>query len=152
LTDTANLIDTWTERDLPVLRAAAARLDLRPGHPVTPRDLSDDTDISTDDCIRAAFALDGLYLSCSTHITRDGELVQLRIIHVSDRGRRATGLWPAEDTFPALLAVLAEMEARSAEPVRESRRRRVIGTIGDVGFEISKQVLIEAVTKALTSG
>jgi hypothetical protein len=100
------LADTWATRDLPVLRAVAAHLDQSP-HDVLETNEFEVPGVAPDDVPRALAALNGAYLDVD--VTLMSSLAgpgPVAVRGVTERGRRAAGLWPSGESADALIELL----------------------------------------------
>lgn len=136
-----HLPSTWETRDYRVLLAAAEMLDRTGGGPVEVTDLSSRTNLSEEDVIRAVVALDqGDYIHARVERGMGGGLPWVIATGLTDRGRRAVGLWPSSDSGEALVAALflAAEQAQSQED--KSRLRRAAESLGGVGRDLMVEV------------
>ena len=109
---TDRLPDRWSSRDLPFLVAAAREIDagetaLRAEH--TP------VDLAAADRIAAAMALVPTYLTGKPLTAAEGVL-DVVINGLTERGRRAVGLWPNDDTANALVDALQRAAEATDDP------------------------------------
>jgi hypothetical protein len=83
--------DTWASRDLPVLEAAAARIDalFTNGYPEA-WEIAASTGMEVLDVVAALNALDGAYIELRRGLTPP----KWHIVGVTPEGRRAVGQWP----------------------------------------------------------
>ena len=96
--------DEWSTRDLPTLRAVAHQF-ARDADLVMASTLAHS--VEDEDRIEAALeALNGAYLEC---VRMEGSLAgagELRALRLTERGRRAVGLWPSGEAADALVDAL----------------------------------------------
>lgn len=70
-------------------------------------------------------------------------------IGLTERGRRAVGLWPSDDVATALLAVLDERIATADDAEEQARWRKLRDGAATVGQGVLTGVLIETVKRGL---
>jgi hypothetical protein len=111
--------DTWSARDLPVLRAAALGVDEDPNAGIRIHEIAERTGIDVDDVYRATRALDsaGLIDVRWLHPSTHG-----RIVEISGHARQLVGQWPTEET--ALERIIAALEAIAANTDDEDERTK----------------------------
>jgi hypothetical protein len=104
-----SLPDRWASRDFPVLIEAARRLD--DGQRITEaEEIAADLDVEVDQVYAALDALVPLYLSGESVDTLAGRGAYL-VNGITERGRRAVGLWPREEAAADALIELLEQAA-----------------------------------------
>jgi DNA-binding IclR family transcriptional regulator len=109
---------TWDDREQPILEAIA---DLEPTHPqLNNDDLAAATGIDRESLDRALLALVEADYITGTNAAAE-ELCYLIGARLLERGRRAVGQWPAEDSAEALLE-LVSARVTSAASVEERNR------------------------------
>jgi hypothetical protein len=152
-------IDTWTSRDLPVLKQVCAVLDVE--ERLSTRDIDPSSiGISSDDLLRALRALDGEYLVINWY-QRHRALMDpsdpiLRnegtIIAITAAARREVGMWPtAERVTERLLATLDEqIENSGDDPDRRSKLIKIRDAIGGTARDLFVDIVGSAVSKAIT--
>jgi hypothetical protein len=112
------LPDQWTTRDLPVLRRAAQILEVDGGDEVRSEGIAADLDLSEDAALRSLLALqDAGYVIGVNADSYGGRYVM--VTDLTERGRRAVGIWPSEDIVDALITALE----RAADEATTSRTR-----------------------------
>lgn len=114
--------DTWTARDYPVLVAAAEHLDGSPGSPIQLHQLVRQLDMPARDVTAALIALEP-YLQREVIQALGGES-DIIVSGLTERGRRAAGLWPSEDQLTALVAALETAANRTDDPDERTRLER----------------------------
>lgn len=140
------LSDTWASRDLPVLRAAAKLIDNRPGDIVQLRDLMAELDgMDETDVARAVLALNGTYLHETHNSAWGGEIVVLMVTDITERGRRAVGLWPSGETAESLIDALRQAEQATSDPAEQSRIRQATGAL----MALSRDLLIDVTASVI---
>ena len=142
----AKLPDTWATRDFPVLVAIASALDRAPGRPVKVSSLVGlPPQLSPNDVIAAAVALDGVFVEGKS-VLRGGQGLYTAM-RLTERGRRAVGLWPEDDPLEALITALQEAAQQAHDPQDRSRLQNIAKSI----TEVSSEVMAGVVTAVITS-
>jgi hypothetical protein len=104
-----SLPDRWASRDFPVLIEAARRLD--DGQRIAEaEEIAADLDVEVDQVYAALDALVPIYLSGESVDTLAGRAAYL-VNGITERGRRAVGLWPREEGAADALIELLEQAA-----------------------------------------
>lgn len=146
------LPETWTTRELPVLREIVRRFEDPECWQVRLGDLPAATGLDEVDVQRALRALDGEEPPYFAG-TGVAELpYPLIITSVTGRARRAVGQWPASDS--AVDSIVAALSAAAdAEPDEEKRSgfRRAAAFVGDAGREVVYRVLTGMATGEISS-
>jgi hypothetical protein len=62
---------------------------------------------------------------------------------LAERGARAVGMWPAEDPYDALLALVERRISEEADEERRSKLRRLAGSLADLGKSVGTAIPIE---------
>jgi hypothetical protein len=140
------LADRWSDRDFPVLLAVARRLD-GGAMPVAVSDIKSDLEDVTDDGIIAA--LKGLvhgYI-LGKPIDTMGGTVDFFVTDLTERGRRAAGLWPTGESADALVDALRQAEELTDDSDEKTMIRRAAGAIGSVSRDIMVDVLAAVVAR-----
>ena len=138
----------WDVRDLPLLRAAARRLDTS-ARTWDADQLADEAGLSEDDAKLAGKALieRGFLMGEYHKAPASFDLAMVYFTGVTEKGARAAGLWPSEDGLEALMAALAEVEARTDDPVKAGKVRRVLEAVGGLGRDLGVEVGASIITK-----
>lgn len=131
--------ETWTTRELPILRAALRRADA--GEiPVDAEDLERELGLDGDQLFVAVTALE------------DAGYVELihpgfaDIKYVRERARRELGSWPSADTMlERLVAVLEQAAADEPEPEKKTRLRAAADVLGGM----ARDVAVAAISKQI---
>jgi hypothetical protein len=137
--------DTWTSRDLPVLRAIVSafndpdRWQLRLAEVVSLCDLPE-RDVQT-----ALRALGNARPPFLEYPPPPDELAYPIIItDVTERARRLVGQWPTADSLAAQITLaLSQAAEHEPDPVRRSRLREATGVLG----ETARGVLVEVLSR-----
>lgn len=140
------LPDEWRSRDLPVLRAVAHKLTTE-GRGVRVTDLA--FSVEDEDSIEAALvALDGVFIDC---VRLEGSLAdiqgELMAVRLTERGRRAVGLWPSADSADVLVDALRQAEDLVEDPEERNMIRRAAGAVGAVSRDVMVDVVAAVVAR-----
>jgi hypothetical protein len=133
------LADTWATRDLPALRAVAAHLDQNP-HDVLETDELEVPGIDPGDMHRVLAALDGAYLEV-TWLRTFGGTGSGSVEGITERGRRAAGLWPSGESADALIEALTQAADASDDEEDRTWLRRAAGALGQVSRDVVVDVI-----------
>ena len=138
---TEKLEDRWHARDFPVLLETARLLDS--GHSrVRASEAADGERISIEAAELAFAALSPTYLEV---FEAEGRLSQARgdliAVGVTERGRRAVGLWPSGESTDALVDALRQAEEVTDDPEEKTLIRRAAGALGSVSREVMADVI-----------
>ncbi len=118
------LNERWHSRDLPVLVEAARQLDSGQTH-VDGGRVARALDLDSAQVNAALDALIPTYLQGRTHRAGNGEIYMVLINRLTDRGRRAVGLWPDEDNdADALIQLLEQAASQTDDEEDQSALRR----------------------------
>lgn len=134
------LQDRWATRDFPVLLAAARKVDALHLN-VRASELADELGMSPDDVMSALIALDPTYVETKEDRRGPNILANVAVLRLTERGRRAVGLWPGEDSADALVRVLEAAADAEADPVEQGKLRKAAKAVG----RVSRDVLVEIV-------
>lgn len=149
---TQPLEDTWTTRDLPVLRAVARALD-ETGSTVkvhTLTRLPELQNMDPDTCRRALVALEDEYLLINWSNRHTGPGLGV-IGRMTPAARRATGLWPSpESVTDRMLTALDEQIDAAQDPERKSKLVKVRDSLLGAGRDLMVDVVGAVVSKSLT--
>lgn len=141
------LPERWSTRDLPVLIATARLLDAGETN-VQARDVADDVGLTSNDVEAAYDGLAGVYLAA---VRTRGTLADPKgscvITGLTERGRRAVGLWPSGEGVEALIGALRQAEATVEDPEERSALRRAWSSIAGVSRDVMVDVLGAVVTR-----
>jgi hypothetical protein len=141
------LPDRWSTRELPVLIAAAKRLDADPRTQIRSSVLAQDTGLDDADVIVAIHALTPSYLD-STQVMSGGAIpTRADVRALTERGRRAVGLWPSGENVDALVDALHQAEQIVEDPDEKSRLRQAAGAVGRVSRDVMVEVVAAVVAK-----
>lgn len=130
---------TWP-RDQRVLIAAADRLEESPGLMFMDGELTEATGLDAAEVTRAVAALgSGGYLDVRDQSGLGSP--SFSVHELTERGRRASGLWPSDDSVDGLVEALRQAEAATDDPEEKSLIRRAAGAIGSVSRDVMVDVL-----------
>lgn len=148
---TDKLDDTWTSRDFPVL-VAAARL-LEQGQTfIRADDVCIAAGLTPEDATRAIEALIPAYLEW---VPPEGAQSGIRRVlftgrhRLTERGRRAVGLWPSGESVDALVDALHQAEATTSDPEEKSAIRRAAGAVLSVGRDVMTDVMAAVIARQI---
>ncbi|MBA4609271.1 hypothetical protein H1W00_12345 [Aeromicrobium sp. Marseille-Q0843] len=140
------LSDQWHSRDLPVLVETADRLRTSPT--VASGQVAPAVGIDAAETARAFDALIGTYLLGKVQRTGNGEIYVAIASGVTERGRRATGLWPDGDSaVEHLLSALRQAEELTDDPDDKSALRKASGQLASVSRNVVAEVIAAVVTR-----
>lgn len=137
---TAHRLDhmQWDRREAVIL-AALAEMDRRGDMPPETQTVVVATGLGEGEAARGLLALrEAEYIS-----GRDvgAELMGfMYYIQLTERGRRATGLWPSDDSATAFLALIEARIAETIDPEERSRWQRLREAVTNLGTESVKQL------------
>jgi hypothetical protein len=142
---TDKLDDVWASRDFPVLVATAKLINEGERH-VMARQLSKSLDLGTDEVL---LALDGLVPTYLTGKPLDslGGRTDFLVNGITERGRRAVGLWPSGEGVDALVDALRKAENTTDDPEEKTVLRRAAGAVGSVSRDIMVDVVAAVVSR-----
>jgi hypothetical protein len=142
---TDKLHDVWTNRDFPVLREAARVIDRGDG-PVTATTLVESTGLTRQEVFSAFDALVPSHLTGEPADTLGGRM-DVFFAGITERGRRAVGLWPSGESVDALVDALRQAEDATDDPEEKSAIRRAAGAVLGVGRDVMTDVMAAVITK-----
>jgi hypothetical protein len=137
---------TWGKVEAPIL-AAIAEFDPRAGKPgMFSTDLPDVTELEYDQITMALMRLEAAgYITA--HRLASGADVLFVNLQLTERGFRASGVWPYDDPFEDLVRVLNEQINREPDQDRAGRLRRLLSAVVDAGRDVGVGVLTELATR-----
>ena len=140
------LTDQWHSRDLPTLVEAVDQLEFKTM--VTSAEVADALQQDMADTARAFQALVGVYLIGKVQRTGDGEIYLAFATGVTERGRRATGLWPDGDAaVEQLLSALRQAEKLTDDEDERAALRKAGGQLSSISRDIVAEVIAAVVTR-----
>jgi hypothetical protein len=137
---TRRLDDRWVGRDLPVLVSVAKVMDMNPGRVLRVEDVAKDTSLESGTVLAALIALQGTYITGKPIDSMAGTLDFLAS-GITERGRRAAGLWPDGEAVDALVDALRQAEDATDDPEEKSLLRRAAGAVGSISKSVMTDVL-----------
>jgi hypothetical protein len=136
--------ETWYSLALPVLEY------LSTVEPLSLPNVGDIADALCADPMAVATEIDRLadagFIRGRLHKTMSGGNPRPWFIEdpeLAERGARVVGLWPAEDGYEALLALVERHIAEEADEDERSKLRRFAASLDDVGKSVAVAILIE---------
>jgi hypothetical protein len=145
-TMTQKLDDRWADRDLPVLVSVAKAVEANPGRVLQVKDVAGDTGLEWDAVLSALIALDGIYI-VGKPVKSMGPTLDFIASGITERGRRAAGLWPDGETADALIDALRQAEEATDDPEEKTLIGRAAGALGSV----SRDVITDVMTAVIRS-
>ena len=112
---------------------------------------SEEAGLTEDDARYAGRAMiQAGYIEGHVHKAFGGVLAIVTLAELTERGRRAVGLWPSDESAKALEEALVEVARGTANPEQASRLRRIAETLGGLARDVSVEVAA-AVASRMTS-
>ena len=137
---TQKLDDRWANRDLPVLVSVAKAVDANPGHVLQAAAVAGDTGLPSDAVLSSLIALQDTYI-VGKPIATMGGMVDFLTSGITERGRRAAGLWPDGESVDALVDALRQAEEATDDPEEKNLIRRAAGAVGSISKSVMTDVL-----------
>ncbi len=142
---TEKLEDRWASRDFPVLIEIGRRLD-DDQYALQSANIAASLEIPEKEVVKAIDALSPAYI--------DGEVRRYlggnarAVSHgLTERGRRAVGLWPSGEAADALIDALRQAEEATDDPEERTLLRRAAGAVGSVSRDIMVDVVAAVVAR-----
>lgn len=134
-------VDTWTWRELPILRIAVRDADAGAQF----EDIAAETGLELKDVWHGAKALQNAgYLDAALAGAFSGFVVS-----VSERARREIGSWPSpESIVDRLVEAFADAATEETEPEKKKSLRTVAEGIGGVGRALAAEVIASVLRQA----
>ena len=146
---TGLLPDRWASQDFPVLRRVAEIVELEHAVEARPERIADDLGIGEDDALRSLIALhDSGYVEGLRADTMGGKYVIAT--GVTERGRRAVGIWPSGEGVDALVEALQQAAESTDDPEERSALRRAAAAVLGVGRDVMTDVMGAVIAKTIT--
>lgn len=149
------LSDVWHGRDLPVLIAAARASEQEDGH-IGAAAIGEALGIDESAARRALGALtDAGYLReerPEVHARPGSILHDIPFptwLELTERGRRAVGLWPSGDVADALVDALRQAERATTDPVEQSKVRQAAAALLSVPRDIMVDVTAALIARQM---
>lgn len=135
--------ETWADRDLPVLNAAAALLE--GSYMVTVSDIAERTGLEQPDVARALEALHPSHVDFRRTET-GGDPTFWYVLKITPEGRRAAGQWPtAEGLIDRLVKALREAASGEQDPQRQQQLNQaadlLAGDVRDVAVQAAAAIV-----------
>jgi DNA-binding PadR family transcriptional regulator len=137
---------TWTKVEAPILEAIA---DFKPrlGKPgAFSIDIAEATGLEYGAITTALDRLEAAHYVTGSRLVKGAE-VEYVSLHLTERGLRASGVWPSDDPFEDLVRVLNDQINREPDQERAGRLRRLLSAVMDAGRDIGVGVLTEFATR-----
>lgn len=134
------LKSVWDERDFPVLVAAARLLEEGDEVSVGADEIAEATGINEDQVMRALGALENVFTTGNAHRGWGGAIAY-DVYGLTERGRRAVGLWPSGDAADALVDALRQAEAATDDPEEQSLLRRAGAAVSAISRGVMTDVM-----------
>ena len=144
---TDKLNDRWASRDFPVLLEVARRIDAGDRY-VHARDVANALDLPRDQVILAIDALHPAYVEGSPDERMSGRL-DWTVVALTERGRRAVGLWPSGESVAALVDALRQAEEATEDLEEKSALRRAAGAVMGVGRDVMTDVIAAVIRQQM---
>jgi hypothetical protein len=144
-------VDTWADRELPVLRVLVEKLDNPDTFNVHINELPQATGLDMADVQRALRALSTASPAYFEWAGFEEATYPIAITAVTERALRAVGQWPASD-HAADAIVAALNEAADTEPDEEKRSglRKAAAFLGGAGKDVLYRVVTQVSSQEVT--
>lgn len=139
------LPDRWSTRDFPVLLETARQLD-EGAMPAQVATIAEALQMDEHDVISALKALASSYV-VGRSIDTLGGTVDFFVTDLTERGRRAVGLWPSGESADALVDALRQAEDLVEDPEEKNLLRRAAGAVGSVSRDVMVDVVAAVVAR-----
>lgn len=137
-------MDTWTTRELPVLRALVTSFEDVETSSVRIETLVATSGLDEKEVQRALRALSSAEPPYVIGQKPNQVSYPIVVTEVTERARRAVGQWPTSDLpGDVLLAALRDEADREPDETKRSRLRRAADALGAVGSDVVTKVLAE---------
>jgi DNA-binding transcriptional ArsR family regulator len=134
--------ETWDSRAAPIMRALGEREGIGTGFGI--RDLAASLGLDPDAvAIELRRLLDAGYVS-ATIAQPMGPLANGTVMspRLSERGARAVGMWPSDDPYEALVALIETQLAKEGDTETKTKLRKLREVLGDVGKGTASGLLV----------
>jgi DNA-binding MarR family transcriptional regulator len=139
---------TWTRVEAPIL-AAIADFKPRVGKPgMWSTDIPDETGLEYGEITTALRRLEAAGYVTGQRLTKGADVTFVGL-QLTEKGLRASGVWPSDDPFEDLVRVLEEHIAKEPDEEKVGRLRRLLSAVRDVGRDLGVGVLTEVFTRQL---
>lgn len=145
-------VNTWSDRDLPVLSYLVVRFDDPHGRRIDNfAEIEEATGLTKEEVERAIFALSE---TASPPYVVGISVAQLPypvvLTGVTERARRAVGAWPTPEGFAEqFMTGLAEAIEREPDPEKRSRLKTLLGSLGGIVKDVSVEVAGAALARSV---
>ncbi|MGH3656848.1 MAG: hypothetical protein ACRDUA_09320 [Micromonosporaceae bacterium] len=137
--------DTWTPREVPVLKATADLLEQAPvGRFVSSRDVAEATGIDHDQVTRALDALSDRHIEARPDKRRGG----VNVLRLTPAGRIDAGMWPSPEALTERLLASIDDHIERATPEEKSKLER----LRDAARGMGRDLLVDVVAAIATRG
>lgn len=142
------LPDRWATRDLPVLRRVAEKIEVDGEREVRADVLSTELGLDERDVLRSLVALlESGYIE-GMQFETDARYVMAT--DLTERGRRAVGIWPTGEGVDALVDALQQAAESTDDPEERGALRRAAGAVLGVGRDVMTDVMGAVIAKSIT--
>lgn len=147
MTDT--LTDLWTTRDLPILRHVAHRIEVDDADEVRPEAVATALDVDKDRTLRSLITLqESGFIAGIRADTLGGKYIM--VTDLTERGRRAVGIWPSDEGVDALVQALRQAAEATSDPEERNALRKAAAAVLGVGRDVMTDVLGAVIAKSMT--
>jgi hypothetical protein len=137
---------TWSKVEAPIL-AAIADFKPRLGKPgAFSIDIAEATGLEYGAITTALDRLEAAHYVTGSRLVKGAE-VEYVSLRLTERGLRASGVWPSDDPFEDLVRVLNDQINREPDQERAGGLRRLLSAVMDAGRDIGVGVLTELATR-----
>ena len=144
-------METWTTRELPVLRALVEKFDEIETEIVRIETLPAATGLDEIDVKRALRSLDTAAPPYLTGTKVEGLSYPIIITNVTERARRAVGQWPASDlAADAIVSALSDAAEHESDDEKRSGLRNTAAFLGGAGKEVLYRVITQVSGQEIT--
>lgn len=141
--------ETWTSRDLPVLRAIVEVFE-RTGRVMHPNEIVQQSGLTGDQVERALNALEGENPPFITKLDRRASGGISLIGRPTGHARRAVGAWPSAETMAdQIVQALEEAAEREPDTERKSWLRQSASYLGNAGRDLAIEIGATAVNRQM---
>lgn len=145
-THTQALRDRWHSRDYPVLVEAARAID--DGGQPDGEAISAALAITSSEVDRALEALiEARYVDRHAPTGPRRSVPRPHTFTLTERGRRAVGIWPSGEDVDALIDALRQAEDAVEDPEERKLIRRAAGAVGSVSRDVMVDVIAAVATR-----
>jgi hypothetical protein len=142
------LSDRWHNFDFPLLLEVAKRVNQREEF-ISARDIANALNQDSDEVIAAleSMAKPGGWVEGKA-LRGDSRTIHFVVEDLTERGRRATGLWPdGENAVEQLLSALRQAEELTNDPDDKTALRKAAGQLATVSRSVLAEVIAAVVTR-----